>query len=108
MPKEQLKAQRCQSCGICIGEGFMEAFPYQIGGFTICGWCGGKLRARGHIELDDRRHVKGQGTLCRWLYPDGTTRTMRVLLTREPQFLPLDVPLPKEFLIATEDETEEE
>jgi len=104
MPENQLK---CQSCAICIGPGFMETLPYRVGEFTICGWCLGKLHT-GHIELDGRRLTKNQGTVCRWLYPDGTTRTMRLLLETEPRFVPLDIPLPEELLIASEDETEEE
>ena len=105
MPKEQLK---CQSCAICIGPEFMETYSYQVGNFTICGWCQSKLSARGYIELDSRRRIKDQGTVCHWLYPDGTTRAMRLLLKKEPQFVPLDIPLSEEMLIASADETEEE
>lgn len=107
MPEKQLK---CQSCGICIGPDFMEPFLYPVGDFTICGWCLGKLRAHGHTELDGRRPIKGQGTVCRWLYPDGSVKLMRVILKLglDPQFVSLDVPFPEELLIASEDEMEEE
>jgi len=33
---------------------------------------------------------------------------MRLLLKKEPQFVPLDIPLSEEMLIASADETEEE
>lgn len=68
LPLEVARVQ-CQSCGIQIGPDFMETVAYKVGDFKICGWCRSKLAERGHIKVDDRRN---------WLYPDGTTKPMKV------------------------------
>lgn len=73
----------CQSCIILIGPEQMERTGYQVGEFIICGWCNDKLHQKGHIELDGRSSVTSGGATCRWLYPDGSTKLMRVKLTKE-------------------------
>lgn len=96
---ERLKSDRCQSCGICIGLALIESWAYQVGKFRICGWCLGNLTKHGHIELDGRQGIRGKGTVCRWLYPDGSVKPMRVICVMYPNpevlFMPLDTPLPE-------------
>lgn len=106
--KEKPKPAQCQSCGICIGPGFIETLTYQVGKFRICGWCRIKLTERGHVELDGRRAVKGEGTVCHWLYPNGSVKPMRVVTTKYPEpevlFLPFDRPLPEDLLCEDSEE----
>jgi len=96
---------QCDSCGIQIGPDYMEKTPYQIGKCSICGWCYGNLRDKGHVELDGRKRVADKGTICLWLYPDGSTKLMRVVTVKKPPnvlFVPLNEPVPENIIIEKE------
>ena len=73
----------CEACGILIGPDYTERTPYRIGHYIVCGWCLRKMAKRGHIELDGRRTIEGVGTICRWLYPDGSARFMKEVIGRK-------------------------
>jgi len=95
--------QQCQSCGILIGPDYLEKIGYYVGEFTICSWCKSNLAKYGHIELDGRRPARGRGTVCQWLYPDGSVKQMRVITVKQPKpdvlFVPLDEPLAEDLVI---------
>jgi len=86
---------QCDSCGIQIGTDYIEKTAYQVGRYWICGHCYGELIRNGHVELDGRKQVAGKGTICDWLYPDGSVKTMRFVLSDEARFVPLDEPIPE-------------
>jgi len=43
----------CFSCGIGIGPGHDESTPSHAGDKIICGWCYGKLRKQGYLQIDE-------------------------------------------------------
>jgi len=113
MAEKKLKrVQQCQSWGIQIGPDYMEKTAYKVGKYRICGWCRAKLLQHGHIELDGRRPVLGKGIVCRWLYPDGSVKQVRVVAVKEPEpdviFVPLNQPLPEGLLIEEENDDQPE
>jgi len=89
---------KCNSCAILIGPKHIETTPYHVGNYVICGWCYQKLQAKGRVELDGRRQVRDIGTVCRFLYPDGTVKPMKLVLDYEARFLPLEEPIPEGVL----------
>lgn len=104
--KEKPKSEKCHSCAILIGPDFMERVAYAVGKFRICGYCWGELAKHGHIELDGHKPIRGLGTVCRWLYPDGSVKPMRIVSIKYPepdvQYIPLDTPLPEDLLFGNE------
>ena len=85
----------CDSCCIQIGPQYLEKVPYHIGEYCLCAWCLKNLISKGYVELE-RRPVKGHGTVCKWLYLDGTTKYMRLILTKmNAYFIPIEIPLPE-------------
>jgi len=102
---------QCDSCGIQIGPDHMEKTAYQVGKHSICGWCYGKLWQEGHVELDGRRKAAGIGTVCYWLYPDGSTNPMRVVTVKDPPdvlFVPLNEPVSGDIIIEEGDDDQSE
>lgn len=85
--------EQCQACSIQIGPDYIEEITYQVGKFSICGWCLGKLEKEGHIELDGRKPIANEGIVCHFLYPDGGVKRMRVVSIKEPKPDVLFVPL---------------
>ena len=88
--KQHKGIPQCHSCGILIGREYIEKKPYRVGRFILCGQCRQILEKQGHVELDGRHPVKGIGEVCSWLYPDGSTRKMRIRLKPRIAFIPLD------------------
>jgi len=63
----------CFSCGICIGPGYGEPFPFYAGDKKICGRCRGKLTTQGYIQLNQSQR----------LLPDGKVIKFRLRLHEE-------------------------
>ena len=74
-----LVKDECDTCHICIGEGFIETYPNRVGSKKICGWCLDKLREQGRIEVGGRSRdlIEEQTTL--YLHPDGNISRELVL-----------------------------
>jgi len=53
----------CDSCRCCIGEGFTETESYKVGAHKICGWCLGKLKARGYLQVTDKEQMLPSGSI---------------------------------------------
>ena len=83
MMVKPLNGLHCEACGAVIGPDYTEKTPHRIGHYIICGWCLKKMAKRGHIELDGRRTIEGVGTICQWLYPDGSVRLMKEVIRRK-------------------------
>jgi len=102
---------QCDSCGIQIGPDYMEKTAYHVGKYSICGWCYDNLRDKGHVELDGRKRVAGQGMVCNWLYPDGSTKPMKIIATKDPPdifFAPLNEPVSGDIIMGEEDDDQSE
>ena len=72
---------RCGSCTIHIGSEFIEQQGYRYGGIIICGRCKDMMIKHGHIRLDG-----GTDNRFRWLYPDGSTKQVKLYLKPEIHF----------------------
>ena len=86
--------EKCFSCGILIGQDFMERSAYQVGKFRICGHCIETMNKSGHVEIGSRH-----GSLCRWLYPDGSEKLMKLIvrMAELAHFEPYVGPVPSKF-----------
>jgi len=51
----------CFSCGICIGLGYGEPFPFYAGDKKICSQCWGKLKKQGYIQLNRSQRLLPDG-----------------------------------------------
>ena len=63
---QQNSNMKCDGCQIVIGIGHIEAYPYQVGDYEICGWCLRELQRRGRLQVGDR-----SGKVALYLHPDG-------------------------------------
>jgi hypothetical protein len=81
--RRRIRLAECEAC--------LEKEVKTVGNWKICGRCFHYLTTVGHIELEGRRPYENT---CLWLYPDGTTREMKLLLTKEDcTFIPYDQPV---------------
>jgi len=59
--------KECFSCGICIGPKYEEHYPYPVGDKILCGWCLGKLKKQGYIQLNRDTRLLPDGTTIRFI-----------------------------------------
>lgn len=60
------KPLECFSCGIGIGPGHEESIPSHAGSKILCGWCYGKLKKQGYIQLNHFTRLLPGGAVIRF------------------------------------------
>ena len=59
--------KECDTCGICIGYGFIERSTHKVGDWEICSWCLSKLTKYGYLQLTHTSRLLVDGSIIKHL-----------------------------------------
>ena len=63
----KLSALQCFACGISIGPGYAETFPYKAGDKSLCGQCYGRLKKQGYLQINTFQRLLPDGRVIRFV-----------------------------------------